>query len=125
MTMHLVQGMSSLSTKKRRANKKPGWQEAKAKHDAWLKKMGAHPDQLKAKKSKEKKSYVFNEAYNRTLETESNIKTSNNVSGYAPLPKRKIYTGTLIKGIATMHKSNAVPVINDDDAKEIARMRRG
>ena len=27
------------------------------------------------------------------------------------------YTGDLIKGIATMHKSNAVPVTNDRDAK--------
>lgn len=35
------------------------------------------------------------------------------------------YTGTLIKGIATMHKSNAVPVIDDQHAKDIARMRRG
>ena len=35
------------------------------------------------------------------------------------------YTGTLIKGIATMHKSNAIPVINDEQAKDIARMRRG
>ena len=34
------------------------------------------------------------------------------------------YTGTLIKGIATMHKSNAVPVINDEQAKEISQMRR-
>ena len=34
------------------------------------------------------------------------------------------YTGTLIKGIATMHKSNAVPVINDEQAKEISSMRR-
>jgi len=34
------------------------------------------------------------------------------------------YTGTLIKGIATMHKSNAVPVINDEQAREISSMRR-
>ena len=34
------------------------------------------------------------------------------------------YTGTLIKGIATMHKSNAVPVINDEQAVEISKMRR-
>lgn len=40
-------------------------------------------------------------------------------------PERKEYTGTLIKGIATMHKSNAVPIINDEEAKDIARMRRG
>jgi hypothetical protein len=35
------------------------------------------------------------------------------------------YTGTLVKGIATMHKSNAVPVINDEQMKDISRMRRG
>lgn len=40
------------------------------------------------------------------------------------LPQRKEYTGTLIKGIATMHKSNAVPVISDEQAVEISKMRR-
>ena len=34
------------------------------------------------------------------------------------------YTGTLIKGIATMHKSNAVPIINKEQAIDIANMRR-
>jgi len=34
------------------------------------------------------------------------------------------YTGDLITGIATMHKSNAVPVLNQEDATEIANMRR-
>lgn len=36
----------------------------------------------------------------------------------------KVYTGTLIKGIAQMHKSNAVPIINQQQAIEIAQMRR-
>jgi hypothetical protein len=40
-------------------------------------------------------------------------------------PEKKEYTGTLIKGIATMHKSNAVPVINQQEATDIANMRRG
>ena len=39
--------------------------------------------------------------------------------------ERKEYTGDLVKGIGTLHKSNAVPVIDEDYAKEIARMRRG
>ena len=34
------------------------------------------------------------------------------------------YTGTLIKGIGTMHKSNAIPVINEQEMKDLARMRR-
>jgi hypothetical protein len=34
------------------------------------------------------------------------------------------YTGTKIKGIGTMHKSNAVPVFSDEEAVDISRMRR-
>jgi len=34
------------------------------------------------------------------------------------------YTGDKIKGIGTMHKSNAVPIFTDNEAKEIASMRR-
>jgi hypothetical protein len=37
----------------------------------------------------------------------------------------KVYTGTKVRGIATMHKSNAVPVFSDQEAMDIARMRRG
>lgn len=39
--------------------------------------------------------------------------------------KTTMYTGTLVKGIATMHKSNAVPVIDQEQATDIAKMRRG
>lgn len=35
------------------------------------------------------------------------------------------YTGDKIIGIGTMHKSNAVPIFNDEAAKDISRMRRG
>ena len=35
------------------------------------------------------------------------------------------YTGTLIVGIATMHKSNAVPILNQQEAIEVSSMRRG
>ena len=34
------------------------------------------------------------------------------------------YTGSKIKGIGTMHKSNAVPIFTDNEAKDIASMRR-
>jgi hypothetical protein len=36
----------------------------------------------------------------------------------------KVYTGDKIKGIGTMHKSNAVPVFSDEQAQDIAKMRR-
>lgn len=35
------------------------------------------------------------------------------------------YTGDKMLGIGTLHKSNAVPVFSDGEAKEMARMRRG
>jgi hypothetical protein len=35
-----------------------------------------------------------------------------------------VYTGSLIKGIGTMHKSNAVPIFSDQEAIDIATMRR-
>ena len=41
-------------------------------------------------------------------------------------PRKEIpkYTGTLVIGIATMHKSNAVPIISQEQAIDISRMRR-
>lgn len=40
-------------------------------------------------------------------------------------PKREMkYTGDKLMGIATMHKSNMVPVFKQEDAEDISRMRR-
>jgi hypothetical protein len=44
--------------------------------------------------------------------------------GNATLKPPKVYTGTKVKGIATMHKSNAVPVFSDEEAQDISKMRR-
>lgn len=51
-------------------------------------------------------------------------------TGIAAKAETKEYTGERkLLGIATMHKSNMVPVFDDDDgnqyAKDLARMRRG
>ena len=48
-----------------------------------------------------------------------------NTGGNATMAAPKVYTGTKVKGIATMHKSNAVPVFSDEEAIEISKMRRG
>lgn len=39
--------------------------------------------------------------------------------------KPKVYTGDKVIGIAVMHKSNLVPVFNQQQAEETAKMRRG
>ena len=56
----------------------------------------------------------------------SDIPLSNTICYNDNMSKRKAneYTGDVIIGIATMHKSNAVPVTNTKNAEEIAKMRR-
>lgn len=44
--------------------------------------------------------------------------------GVATKADAKVYTGDKVLGIATMHKSNAVPVFNSEDAVDISKMRR-
>lgn len=53
-----------------------------------------------------------------------NIPSRDSGMGVAAAPAPKVYTGTKIKGIGTMHKSNAVPIFSDDEARDIATMRR-
>ena len=36
----------------------------------------------------------------------------------------KVYTGNKMIGLGTMHKSNTVPIFSDDEARDIAHMRR-
>lgn len=47
-------------------------------------------------------------------------------TGWVPCVKVRDqeYTGTKVKGIGTMHKSNAVPIFSDDEARDISKMRR-
>ena len=52
------------------------------------------------------------------------IPSLNSGAGVATLAPAKVYTGTKVKGIATMHKSNAVPVFSDEEAIDISSMRR-
>ena len=117
MTMHLVRGMSSLNTKKRKQKRQPGHAASQAKHDAWLKKMGVHPDQLK-----NKEKFTGNEIPD--YKVHRSIPTSDRICAIAPKAKRHEYSGDYIVGIATMHKSNMVPVGRGDKPEEYAKMRR-
>ena len=54
----------------------------------------------------------------------ANIPSKTDTVGVAAAPAAKVYTGTKIRGIGTMHKSNAVPIFSDEEAREISSMRR-
>lgn len=119
MTMHLVRGLTSINTRKRRLNKKPGHAEAQAKHDKWLMKMGVHPSQLKKKDMSSGASIPDYKA------TRPSIPTSDRITPIQGKRKANVYSGEYITGLATMHKSNTVPVGRGDSPEEYAKMRRG
>lgn len=52
-----------------------------------------------------------------------NYPSLNSGIGNATLAPKKEYTGDKILGLATMHKSNCVPVFSESEAKEISSMR--
>lgn len=47
-----------------------------------------------------------------------------NTTPFVATTTKNVYTGDNMVGIATMHKSNSVPIFNQDSAIDIARMRR-
>jgi hypothetical protein len=70
-------------------------------------------------------STVYKLAIPEGRNTTAHINSVASGVGTATLPPKKVYTGTKVKGIATMHKSNAVPVFSDEEAIDISKMRRG
>jgi N-acetylglucosamine-6-phosphate deacetylase len=79
-------------------------------------------------KSRSPKSDTLSSSYSLKIpegrNTTAHIKSVDTGLGNATLAPAKVYTGTKVKGIATMHKSNAVPVFSDEEAVDIAKMRR-
>ena len=74
---------------------------------------------------KEFKPYVEPKSYSRQTKSYASVQTENSVpSCEGARRERPVYTGDYIVGIATMHKSNAVPVGRGDDPKHYAQMRR-
>ena len=45
-------------------------------------------------------------------------------TSWAPRKVSMGYTGSAVLGVATMHKSNAVPVFSKDEASEISQMEK-
>jgi hypothetical protein len=139
--MALVRGLSTLNTRKR----KPKITKAKyaqyelewRKHNKWAKSKGLHDlcydtvEQYinyclgKTKLNRDDfKTYSEPKPYRRETPNYPSMEMSMASAGSGTKKESPKYTGTLIKGIATMHKSNAVPVIDQKQAEEISRMAR-
>lgn len=67
------------------------------------------------------------ETSRKAADSKANINTGKHsswVTGACSSKPSPTYTGTKMIGVATMHKSNMVPVFTDDEAKDISSMRR-
>ena len=51
-------------------------------------------------------------------------RSASDTIGIAARVESPQYTGSFVKGIGTMHKSNAVPIVDEEHMKDIAKMRR-
>jgi hypothetical protein len=113
MTMHLVRGMSSLNTKKRRPVKKTKERlEAESRHESYLRRLGYKGT---------------NQDYRYDIpDYKTERMTSDTIPSNGPKKKENTYTGNELAGIAVTHKSNLVPVRRDNKqaAIDVASMRR-
>ena len=131
MSMHLEGPWLSTTGKKKGKQKfrnAESARKARELEESWKdlqKKWGIEAEQRKRKRALEASVMLPTEHQPYRRDTGPKI-PSLNATNMAPCTKKETqqYTGTLIKGIATMHKSNAVPIINDEQAVEIAKMRR-
>lgn len=138
MTMHLIKGISTLNTrkpvfkltKKQQAEWEFDWQaDNKARKSQGMPKITFDQYCLNRLGKVKLPKPVFKPlsvkpSHPRYVD-QQHIPSLNSNTGDTLLRESIKYTGTLVKGIATMHKSNAVPVIDEEQMRDISRMRRG
>lgn len=127
MSMHLEKPYLTTTRYKSKTKKTtPKVAVARLEHERWLESRGLSAKQIKEKMPVDRKGRRLGvyEIPNLGDGIDRNVVLSNTVgNGFKKHQDR--YTGTEIIGIATMHKSNAVPVLRGtNQAKEISAMRR-
>lgn len=129
MTMHLEGPWLSLGGKRKGKKKFRNADEARKHREleqSWkelLKRQGIEQEEKKRVKALKAPTLTYSLSAppgRSTTHIPSKV-----TAGGSTAPVHKVYTGDKIIGIATMHKSNAVPVFSDEQAVEISRMRRG
>jgi hypothetical protein len=129
MSMHLHHPSLSLNGKKKGKIKFRNADEARKAREldeswkALQKQWGIEAEDKKRRRAMSAETLSYNLSAGITRNTR-HIPSRGDGMGSATLAPPKVYTGTKVKGIATMHKSNAVPVFSDEEAQDISRMRR-
>ena len=93
-----------------------------AEYNEWLKSLDKYTPNFSNKKVKVNNTLQPSKKYIRETPSYPSLETN---GGVATKPvKGNSYTGSKMKGIGTLHKSNAVPIFTDEEAKDQASMRR-
>jgi hypothetical protein len=129
MTMHLVGPYLSMNGKKKGKTKFRNAEEARKAREleeSWKdlqKKWGVEAEEKRRARAMkaEPLKYSLNTPAERSTR---HIPSLGNGMGVAAKAETKVYTGDKVKGIGTLHKSNAVPIFSDEEAVAISRMRR-
>ena len=129
MTMHLEgPWLSTVGKRKGKVKFRNAEEARKAREldESWKalqKKWAVEEEDKKRKRAMTAETLSYNLSTD-TARSTRHIPSRGDGTGNATLAPAKVYTGTKVKGIATMHKSNAVPVFSDEEAVEISKMRR-
>lgn len=130
MTMHLAHPSLSMSGKKKGKVKFRNAEEARKAREldeswkAMQAKWGVEAEDKKRKRAMTAEPLNYNLSTPVGRETQKIASRDTGHVGAVRTKEIPQYTGTKIKGIGTMHKSNAVPIFSDEQAVEISRMRR-
>jgi len=93
-----------------------------AEYDLWLKSLDKYKPNFSNKKVNINNTLKPSKKYIRETPVYPSLESS---GGVATKPvKGNVYTGEKMKGIGTLHKSNAVPIFTDEEARDQANMRR-
>jgi hypothetical protein len=130
MTMHLAHPALTTAGKRKGKVKFRNSDEAKkarALEAEWKelqKKWGVEEEEKKRKRalSQPTLSYSLSAPPGRETQKVQSLNTGH--TGAVRSKDIPQYTGTKVLGIGTMHKSNAVPIFAEEEAQDIARMRR-
>lgn len=95
---------------------------AKKEHEEWLASMGYKGG--KSLRGKHRRRISVYELPNLREGLKPMPATSDRVAGNGNKKEAQKYTGSLIKGIATTHKSNLIPITNREQAIQVSQMRR-
>jgi hypothetical protein len=107
----------SAEDKRRHDDLEKDWQDLKSRYQI-------EHEESKRKKGLQSASFVYSLKPPPGRATTDHIRSLDSGLGNASKKAPPVYTGDKIVGIGTMHKSNAVPIFSDAQAKEISTMRR-